>query len=136
MNAPLPERLVLYDGVCGLCHRTVRFLLRVDRDSAFTYAPLQGEAAARARALYPNIPDELSTFVFIEGGRAHLRSRAFAHAARHLPYPWRLGALSRFVPAFLADLAYRLVAKVRYRLFGQHDTCSLPSPEQRARFLP
>lgn len=132
----LPPRIVLYDGVCGLCSRAVQFLLRVDRDRAFTFAPLQGETADRLRARHPEIPADLDSVVYVEGGRVSLRSRAFVHAARHLPYPWKLGSWLWIIPRFLADLAYRFIARIRYRVFGKHDTCQIPAPEHRARFLP
>ena len=132
----LPARLMLYDGVCGLCNRTVRFLLRVDRGERFVFAPLQGETAAQLRRLHPAIPAELDTFVYVEQGQAHLRSRALIRSARQLPYPWKMLSWLWVVPRPLADLVYRLVARVRYRLFGQYDACPVPAPELRRRFLP
>ena len=132
----LPPRIVLYDGVCGLCHRTVKLLLRLDRRRAFRFAPLQGETAARLKALHAEIPADLDSVVYVEEGRVHLRSRAFVMAARHLPYPWKLGYALRFIPARLADVLYNLVARVRYRVFGKYDECRLPSAEDRQCLLP
>ena len=132
----LVEPLLLYDGVCGLCHRTVGFLLKVDAEGKFSFAPLQGETAARARAMYPTIPEGLDSVVLIDQGRVYLRSRAFTMGARHLGYPWRIGYLGRFFPAFLMDLLYRFVARIRYRVWGKYDVCQIPSPEERARVLP
>jgi predicted DCC family thiol-disulfide oxidoreductase YuxK len=131
-----PTRIVLYDGVCGLCNRTVQFLLRVDRQRALVFAPLQGETAAALRARHPEIPDDLDTVVYVEDERVYLRSRVFVRAARHLPYPWKLGRWLWIVPWPLADLLYRLIARIRYRVFGKYDACRVPDPEQRARFLP
>ena len=131
----LVEPLILYDGVCGLCHRSVRFLLKVDAHQRLTFAPLQGDTAARARLRYPQIPAGLDSVVLIDDGRVHLRSRVFTVGARHLPYPWRLAYLGRFFPAFIADILYRFVARIRYRVWGKHDVCAIPSPEERARFL-
>lgn len=129
--------ILLYDGVCGLCARSVRWILSHERDHVIQFAPLQGETAAALRARYPRIPDELSTVVLVDpdAGRVHLRSKAFVHAARHLRAPWRWLYAFRFVPGFLPDLGYRVVARLRYRLFGRKDACELPAPDQRARFL-
>jgi predicted DCC family thiol-disulfide oxidoreductase YuxK len=74
--------------------------------------------------------------VYISDGCAHLRSRALLHAARHLRAPWRWGYAVRWLPGVVLDLAYRLVAAVRYRIWGHGDACRLASAEQRARFLP
>ena len=127
--------VVLYDGTCGLCHRSVRWILRHERDHDVQFAPLQGETAAALRAEHPEIPEELSTIVFVEGGRVHLRSKAFLFAARHLRAPWRWGYAVRWLPALLLDLGYRLIARIRYRIWGHVDVCELPAPEHRGRFL-
>lgn len=127
--------IVLYDGVCGLCSKAVRFLIKRDRDKALVFAPLQGETAARLRVEYPNIPETLESVVLVENGRAHLRSKAFLHVSRYLTRPWRWGWYFRWMPGFLLDLGYRLIAAVRYRIWGKSDTCELPAPDERARFL-
>jgi predicted DCC family thiol-disulfide oxidoreductase YuxK len=128
--------IVLYDGVCGLCARSVRWILRHERDHAIRFAPLQGELAAELRKKFPAIPETLETVVYIDGDRAHLRSKAFLHLAKHLKAPWRWIHAFRWWPAVLGDLGYRLVAATRYRLFGKVDACDLPAPEHRPRFLP
>lgn len=133
--APEPSPLILYDGVCGLCGRTVRWLLRRDGGRLW-YAPLQGETAERLRARYPRIPRELDSVVLVEDGRVYLRSKVFLHVARHLTRPWRWLHHLRWFPALLVDPAYWLVAKLRYRLFGKYDACRLPTTDERARFLP
>ena len=127
--------IVLYDGTCGLCHRSVRWLLNHERDHAMRFAPLQGPIASALRAKHPNIPDVVSTVVLVEDGRAHLRSKAFLHAAKHLRAPWRWLHAFRWFPGFILDLGYRLVASVRYRVWGRADVCDLPAPDERARFL-
>jgi predicted DCC family thiol-disulfide oxidoreductase YuxK len=131
-----PTELVLYDGTCGLCARSVRWILRHERDKELRFAPLQGETAAALRPKYPNIPESIDTVVFVDGERAHLRSKAFLYLSRHLRAPWRWTYAFRWFPGFLLNIGYRLVAALRYRLFGKVDACEIPSPENRARFLP
>ena len=127
--------ILLYDGVCGLCARSVRWILRHERDHALQFAPLQGETAAALRERFPRIPTVLSTVVLVDGDRVHVRSKAFLYAARHLRAPWRWLYAMRWIPGFLPDLGYRVVAALRYRLFGKKDSCEIPAPDQRARFL-
>jgi predicted DCC family thiol-disulfide oxidoreductase YuxK len=138
--APVPgsaetRPIVLYDGVCGLCARAVRWILRHEADHEIVFAPLQGELAAEMRKKYPAIPESIDTVVFIEHERAHLRSKAFLYMSHHLRRPWRWLHAFRWWPAFLGDLGYRVVAATRYRLFGKVDACELPAPEHRPRFL-
>lgn len=128
--------LVLYDGTCGMCSKLVLWLLGHEADTSLVFAPLQGPTAAAARARYANIPEAIDTVVFITDGRAHLRSKAALHLCRHLRAPWRWLHRLRWFPAFVLDPAYRLVAAVRYRIWGHADACALVTAEQRARFLP
>ncbi len=136
MTEALPPYIVLYDGVCGLCSRTVRWLIRRDRDRQLFFAPLQGETAARLRERFPKIPETLESVVLVDRDRVYLRSKAFLYGARFLTRPWRWGWYVRWLPAFLLDLLYRLVARLRYRVWGKKETCEIPAPDERARFLP
>lgn len=128
--------IVLYDGDCGFCARSVRWLLAHERDPAIRFAPLQGETAARLRRRHPRIPDTVDSVVYVADGGAHLRSQAMLHAARHLRAPWRWIHALRWLPGWPLDLGYRLVAALRYRIWGRADACQLVTPEQRSRFLP
>jgi predicted DCC family thiol-disulfide oxidoreductase YuxK len=132
--------LVLYDGVCGLCNRLVRFLLRVDRRAVLCFAPLQGPTAARLAERHGFALD-VKTMVYVrqfglKHERAHLRSDGVLRVLGDLGGLWWLVSLLRVVPRFLRDPVYEWVATNRYRWFGKYDSCPLPSPDQRARFLP
>ncbi|MBK8979112.1 MAG: thiol-disulfide oxidoreductase DCC family protein [Planctomycetes bacterium] len=129
--------VVLFDGVCNLCNGWVRFVLRHERSGAnpLRFAALQSEAGARLLAEHGLPTDRLDSIVLIDGGRASQKSDAVLRLLRHLRQPWRLGAVFRIMPRFLRDAVYDLVARNRYRLFGRRDTCSIPTPETRARFL-
>lgn len=133
----LPEGpLVLYDGTCGFCARTVQWILAHERDHEIRFASLQGATAQLARARYPEIPQAIDTVVYIGDGRAHRRSKAALYLARHLRAPWRWAHALRWIPGFLPDLGYRVIAALRYRIWGRADACQLVTPAQRARFLP
>lgn len=130
--------LLLYDGVCGLCNHLVQFLIRRDRRDRLRFAALQsplGRSLVRAAG---GDPDELDTLYVICAGRrgpeARVRSRAVLTAVGALGGIYRPVGWLRIVPAFILDPAYRVVARVRYRVF-RHDTCVLPAPDTRARFL-
>jgi len=127
---------VLYDGVCGLCHRTVVWLLSKDRERRLWFAPLQGETAARLRALHPEIPGDLDSVVLVAAGRVHLRSKAFLHGARYLGPPWRWASWLSWLPAPVLDPVYRSIARVRYRVWGRFETCRRPSGADKSRLLP
>lgn len=126
--------LLLYDGSCGFCARSVQFLLRHEgarRDLRF--APLDGATGRRIRSAHPGLQG-VDSMVWVEGGRALARSDGVLRAARYLGGGWRvLGVLGEGLPRSLRDGAYRLVASHRHRLAGP--ACVVPTAAQRARFL-
>lgn len=133
--------VVLYDGVCGLCNRYVRFVLERDRRRQFRFASLQGAFGARALARHGlHLDGDPASIVLLESPgspheRAYLRSDAVLSILVGLGGPWRLAAGLRAVPRFLRDRVYDLVARVRYRIFGRLDSCPLPPRSDAARFL-
>jgi predicted DCC family thiol-disulfide oxidoreductase YuxK len=126
--------VVFFDGVCGLCNSTVNFLISQDHQGRLRFAPLQGEIAAQ---LVPQaVRSSLNTFVFLSNGSLYYRSTALARILMQLGGVWRIaGALLWIIPWPIRDLAYRFVAATRYRFFGRHDSCRLPTPAERSRFL-
>lgn len=133
--------IVFYDGVCGLCNRLVRFLLRRDRRGRLLFAPLQGELARTALRGHRPDPLELDT-VYVLADRSSAservlsRSRAVLHALEQLGGWWGvLAKTARLVPPPVADILYRIVAKRRYRIFGRMTSCPVPPTAWRERFL-
>jgi predicted DCC family thiol-disulfide oxidoreductase YuxK len=128
--------VMLFDGVCNLCNTSVQFALRRERDASFRYAPLQSEVGRRLATSNGIDPDAIDTVVVIEGGRAFTKSSAAIRVMRRLRGPWPfLARLLWLVPKPLRDLGYLVVAKLRYRIWGKRETCMVPTPEVRARFL-
>ena len=138
MNRAEPEAqgaVIVFDGVCALCSRWVRFLLRFDRDGRYRFAAMQGVHGRQLLAGHGLDPDDPMSFLLLEGGRAWADSDAIVQVLRGLGGPWRLVAAVRVLPRAWRDAAYRALARNRYRWFGRHDTCFLPAPEQAWRFL-
>lgn len=136
-----PGPVVLYDGVCGLCNRTVRFVLARDRRRLFRFAALQSDYARAVLTRHGRDPNLLDAVcVVLEPGTAAERVISKSCAAiligRRLGEGWALVAnLLRLVPRPVRDLGYDGVARVRYRLFGRYESCPIPSPAMRERFV-
>ena len=127
--------VLFFDGVCGLCNRFVDFTLAHDREGRIRFSPLQGETA-RAR-LSPADVQSLESVVLVDERGVHRRSSAVVRVLRLLSPSWRIVAgLLWLIPRPLRDFGYMLVAANRYRLFGKKETCRVPTPGERARFLP
>jgi predicted DCC family thiol-disulfide oxidoreductase YuxK len=128
------EPIVFYDGTCGLCHGFVQFMIRHDRSGVIRFAPLQGDTAARQVPAY--VGSDLASVVFRdEDGVVFSHSTAALHAIARLGGPWRLASLLLLIPRWLRDAVYRYVARHRYGWFGTADSCALPAPAVRQRFL-
>ncbi len=130
--------LVFYDGHCGLCHRSVSFVLARDRKMVFRFAPLQGETFAKLvhGTQKDSLPD--SIVVWTAGGDLLLRSDAALHLLRGLGGFWRfVAACGGLVPKSFRDRIYDRVALTRKERFGpREELCPLMTPEQRERFDP
>lgn len=127
--------ILLFDGICNLCTWSVQFIIERDPQAVFRFASLQspvGQEYARRCNLDLNAFD---TFLLVEEGRCYTRSEAALRVARRLSGAWRLLQLLRMVPHPLRDRLYHLLATNRYHLFGERDTCMVPTPELRQRFL-
>lgn len=127
--------IILFDGVCNLCHRGVRFILKRDRAARFDFAALQSSVGRALVARCGLDPEAVETMVLIEDGQRWVRSDAVLRVARHLGAPWRWTACLLVLPAGLRDVPYRMIAAGRFRLFGRRAACDLPSPADRSRFL-
>ncbi len=131
--------VMLYDGLCGFCDRTVRLVLRFDRRRTMRFAALQGDFAQNTLQRHAQLRGVDSLIVVENAGtgqeRVHVRSEAVLFIARYLGGAWKAATLMRILPRGLRDGAYDLFARHRYRIFGRFDTCPLPAPDVRARFL-
>jgi len=137
MNATNEDEapIIFFDGVCAMCNFFVNLMLRVDRKHIFRFAPLQGETARKRLPPQSENPEDWSMIYLDEQG-IHEQSDASLQVYRRLGGIWWLLSLARFVPRFIRDRAYRLIARNRYRWFGRESSCRIPSTEERARFLP
>ncbi|HEY1994176.1 MAG TPA: DCC1-like thiol-disulfide oxidoreductase family protein [Edaphobacter sp.] len=142
-NAIQGRALLLYDGVCALCHGVVQFLMQRDKLDRFRYAPLQSSLGREVLARFQihTLPDGVMLLTDALTPTEHLYQRSDAVAAALLRLSaanriWRLaGRILRLMPRPLRDWGYGIVARFRYRLFGRYDTCPVPPPEQRSRLL-
>lgn len=128
---------IVFDGVCVLCNGWVRFLLRHDCRQRYRFAAMQGEHGRALLERHGLDPDDPVSFLLVEDGRAFTDTDAIARVLRGLRGVWIVPALLvSLTPRRLRDPAYRLLARNRYRVFGRHESCLLPTPQQAARFLP
>ena len=127
--------IVLFDGVCNLCSSSVQFIIKRDPEGRFRFASLQsplGEELLTRFGINRGVTDSV---ILVEGDHYYQESDAALRVARGLKGAWKALAVLRAIPRPLRDAAYRLIARNRYRWFGKQETCWLPTPELRGRFL-
>ncbi|MEP6717558.1 MAG: DCC1-like thiol-disulfide oxidoreductase family protein [bacterium] len=140
MSESKSNPIILYDGVCGLCNRLVQFVLKRDQRDYFRFASLQSDLAATTLRRHDRDPHDLDTvYVVVDYGqpaeRLLARSDAILFLINQLGGVWKLAALGKVLPRTLRDGIYKQVATNRYRVFGKYDSCMLPDPQHRAKFL-
>ncbi|MEM8909395.1 MAG: DCC1-like thiol-disulfide oxidoreductase family protein [Bacteroidota bacterium] len=127
--------ILLFDGVCNLCHFFVQFVLQRDTKGVFRFASLQSETAQHLLRRYQFSQQNLDTVVLIENGKVYTHSDVAIRVVRHFSGLWPLLAVLGIIPSFIRNPIYNWIAANRYRGFGKQEQCLLPQPEWQDRFL-
>ena len=129
------DRIIFFDGVCNLCNASVNFIIDRDPKGVFKFAPLQSQTARELLSKHNVDMEKMDSIVFYSQGMIYQRSRAALEIARRLSGGWPLFYVFMIVPAFIRNFFYDLVARNRYMWFGKRETCRIPTPDLKSRFL-
>lgn len=132
--------LVLFDGVCVLCHRTVQFLIQADKKGVLQFAALQGRTGAALLTRHPEIEDASRSVIVVRNlglpsEETYLRAKAILAICSEIGGLCRLASVFKIVPTFMANRVYDFVAQHRYAWFGRYEECFFPDSETKERFL-
>jgi predicted DCC family thiol-disulfide oxidoreductase YuxK len=127
--------IVLFDGVCNLCNRSVQFLLKRDRRKQFLFASLQGKTGQEILKKFSLSANDFNSFILIEGDELYTRSTAVLRILRKLGGAWALLYVFIIIPPFIRNPVYNFIARNRYKWFGKKEECWVPTPELKQRFL-
>ncbi len=127
--------ILLFDGVCNLCNSSVDFIVRHDPQGVVKFASLQSRTGRRLLGMAGMPTDYDASLVLVEEDRFSTSSDAALRVARYLSAPWSWAGVFRIVPRAIRDAVYRWVSRNRYNWFGKRDTCRIPTPEERERFI-
>ena len=134
MSDVISDKIVLFDGVCNFCNSSVQFIIRHDKSNALKFASLQSNTGQELIAKY-NIPKDVDSVIFIDNGNAFIKSEAALRIADNFGGVWKMMRILKVIPAFIRNLFYDIIARNRYKWFGKKETCMIPSPEIRNRFM-
>ncbi|MBD0284903.1 MAG: thiol-disulfide oxidoreductase DCC family protein [Flavisolibacter sp.] len=127
--------IILFDGVCNFCNGMVLFIIKQDKQKVFRFAALQSEAGQRLLKTYQLPRNDFDSFLLIENGKVYRSSTAGLRLYNKLPWYWMWMQVFWIVPKIFRDAVYDFIARNRYKWFGKKETCMIPTPDVRSRFL-
>jgi predicted DCC family thiol-disulfide oxidoreductase YuxK len=129
------HKIILFDGVCNLCNGSVNFFITRDKKDIFRFAALQSDIGIELQKKL-NIDHEIiESFILIDGNNYYKKSTAALRVAVMLGFPYNLLYPFLLIPPFIRNTVYDIIAKYRYKWFGKKETCRLPTPEEKEKFL-
>jgi predicted DCC family thiol-disulfide oxidoreductase YuxK len=126
--------ILLFDGDCPFCNRSVQWIIRRDPKGYFSFASLQSERGKQLLRTY-GIGEHLDSLVLIDDHRWYVKSEAVLRICGKLKGTRILLIFLYLLPRPVRDFFYDWMAKNRYKWFGKQESCMLPPPEMRDRFL-
>ncbi len=129
------KKIILFDGVCNLCNNSVTFVIKRDKKDKFRFAALQEPAGQELIKKFGIDTTKTDSIILIENGKAYVKSTAALRVARHLGGLYPLSYAFMIIPNFIRNWVYDYVAKNRYKWYGKKESCMIPTPELKAKFL-
>jgi len=132
---PDDRAIIVFDGMCVMCSGFMRFVMARDREHHFRLLPAQSELGKALYAHYGLKAGDYDSVLLIEDGLVRTKWDASIAVYEGLGWPWRFASLGRILPKFLANPLYNFIAGNRFKWFGRHNVCMIPSADEQERFL-
>lgn len=129
------KKIILFDGVCNLCNSTVQFIIERDTKNVFLFSSLQSNFGQEILTRNNLNKNNFDSIILIDGDKIYQKSDAALRIAKEIKAPWSLFNHLLFLPKFLRDFGYDLIAKNRYKLFGKQESCWIPTSDLKSKFL-
>ncbi len=130
-----PQNIIIFDGVCNFCNGAVNFIIQRDKNRSFMFTPMQSDTGKHLIEKYQVDLVGKNTFLLIKNGTTFIKTEAALEICKELSGGWKYFRLFKYLPLPVRDRLYTLLATHRYRLFGKRDSCMVPTPEIRERFI-
>ncbi|WP_299768365.1 thiol-disulfide oxidoreductase DCC family protein [uncultured Dokdonia sp.] len=135
MEVPKDKKIILFDGVCNLCNSSITFVIKHDPKDLFRYAPLQSDLGKSLMDKHQIDSEKVDSIILVDQDKAYTKSSAALHIARKLSGGYPLLAAFLIIPPFLRNIVYDFIARNRYKWYGKKESCMIPTPELKAKFL-
>jgi predicted DCC family thiol-disulfide oxidoreductase YuxK len=134
-NILLNKQIILFDGVCNFCNASINFIIDHDPEKRFKFAPLQSEIGQDILRKFNKNTEDFDSVFLLKNNTLYQKSDAALEITKYLSGFWKYLAIFKIFPTFFLNFFYDIIAKNRYRIFGKMDSCRIPTPELRERFL-
>ena len=134
-NISLNKQIILFDGVCNFCNSSINFIIDHDLEKRFIFAPLQSEIGQEILRKFNKNTEDFDSVFLLKNNTLYQKSEAALEITKHLSGFWKYLAVFNIFPTSFLNFFYDIIAKNRYRFFGKADSCRIPTPELRERFL-
>ena len=129
------HHIIIFDGVCNFCNSAVNFIIKRDHKNVFVFSPMQSQSAQSLIKKHGITDVNFDTFILIKNDVCYFRTNAALEITKDLSGYWYLFNFFRIIPSSIRDYIYNLFAKNRYSIFGKADSCMIPTPETKNKFL-
>ena len=135
IEIPLDKPILLFDGVCNLCNNSVQFIIKRDAKAKIRFASLQSATGQQLLQQLGYPQEDFDTAILVDNGKVYDRSSVGLQVARKMDGLWPLAYIFIILPKPVRDIVYNWIAKNRYKWFGKEESCMMPSPDLRNRFI-
>lgn len=131
----MQSSIIFFDGVCNLCNASINFIIDRDPEKRFLFASLQSNIARQKLEAFGMDTNRMESIILLKDGKIYKESSAALRIALGMNGAWPILYVFWLIPKPIRDFVYRLIAKNRYKWFGKRETCRLPTPDLKERFL-
>ena len=128
-------QIILFDGVCNFCNASINFIIDHDPEKHFKFAPLQSDFGQKTLRKFHKNTEDFDSVILLKNNQLYQKSEAALEITKHLSGFWKYLAIFKILPTFVLNFFYDIIAKNRYQIFGKSDTCRMPTPDLKERFL-
>lgn len=129
------KQVILFDGVCNLCNSAVTFIIKRDGRDVFRFASLQSKLGIALLQKFDIDPIKTDSLILISGEKAFVKSSAALRISRGLSGVWPWLSVFLILPKYIRDGIYDGIARNRYKWFGKKESCMIPTPALKNKFV-
>jgi predicted DCC family thiol-disulfide oxidoreductase YuxK len=135
-DLPKDKKIILFDGICNLCNNSVQYVIKQDTKDVFRFVALESALGQKIMRHIGIADKNIDSIVVYQPGIAYYyKSAALIEITKSLQGIFHYGLLFKILPISLRDIVYDYIAKNRYRWYGKKESCMIPTPELKTKFL-